>query len=830
MESGNALAFIGRETFLQTMHTTLQHNQRVVLTGERGVGKTAVAREYVQRFAQDYQFVCWLNMATDETLLADLFATLSMLALPTNMAQGVVGLFQTLQNYLFTQQNFLVILDNPPLPFQIQNPPGQQQMAGHLLVITRSHKASPETPCLELTGLGARDGALLALRRAELLAAHATLDQAEEEQHLAALELARELRGWPIGLNLAGNYLRETGRSVRDYLLAFRDCPTRLHLSATSEDEDMAEVAVACELSLLHLQQAHPAVLEFLQVGALLLPESIPAPLFSQEAGSTPRSDGEESAAQREHIQTLLFSGLLTADQETATLSMHPLVQDCVRQFFALDRPQHQVEQALRLFQRMLPALTTETLPARLRVAGHIRHLSKLSENWSLFFDAAAEVFSWAAWLVWEQGLVSTAEPLLRRAFVIWEHTLGSAHPKVATVLGNLATLNGLLKNYAEAEALSHRAIASKSKALGANHPDVLLALDHLGHVYAAQGKQQEAKLCYEKALSIGERVGLRQHPAHSTVKYDLALLYIEQAQFKQAEPLLRQVCFVWGRSLDSRDPAIMAARFSLAEVSVQLKNWERAEECYQRALPLCEQLLGTEHPVTLEHLERSALVLLHRGNVAEAKPTLQRVLEVKERTLGSQHPAVATCLNSLAQVALAQEQISDALALLERAQNISANQPETDKLVLAGILDTLASVEVAQHHYEQAISTSQHALELRRQMLGEKHSDLVENLSTIATLYLAQEQPHQAEPLLLQALALYQNAQKPEDLILDPVLNSLAQIEMARQNVVKASMYLDRLRAIRELALGPTDPRTVEIIQKLAEIAHMQMPFNQKM
>jgi hypothetical protein len=51
------------------------------------------------------------------------------------MAQGIAGLFQTLQNYLSTQQDFLVILDNPPPSFQMHNLSEHLQMKGHLLLV-----------------------------------------------------------------------------------------------------------------------------------------------------------------------------------------------------------------------------------------------------------------------------------------------------------------------------------------------------------------------------------------------------------------------------------------------------------------------------------------------------------------------------------------------------------------------------------------------------------------------------------------------------------------------------------------------------------------------
>lgn len=816
-----ASSFVGRAQFLQTLRTTLIRERKVVITGTSGVGKTATVKEYARLFAQEYRFICWLDMATDETLLGDLLTTLQMLSLPIKMALGIAGLFQTLQQYLSTQQNFLLVLDNPPPTYQFQKSSDKSRPDGHLVVIAAARPVQSEVPWMELTGLEATDGALLVLRRAGLLTAH--LDQADNEDRLAALELARELHGWPLALNLAGGYLRATRRSMRDYLSVFRDHSTHLHLPTRAEDAAMSEIAVACDLSLSQLAQASLPTLELLQMCALCLPVSLPNVLFQQEQIEPV---GETSEPGLEPAQTLLHAGLLSADPEASTMIMHPLIQAFVRQYYEMEKPQQQVEHALHLFQRSLSALEPETTSLCLLVAGHIQRLAQLSAPWPLvsqFSDEAAEAFSWAASRYTEQGLLHLAEPLLRRALAIWEGTSGEADPRVAALLDNLASLLSLRKNYVEAEVLAHRAIASKSKALGVNHPEVLLAIANLGQVYQAQGKSQEAEQCYEKALSIGDRVNLRLHPVYNSVRYDLALLFIEQKQFEQAEELLKRVCLFWGKTQDAQDPLLMGARLKLAEVYARLRNWERAEANYQQALPIFEHIFGKEHPETLGHLEREAVVLLHLEKFTEANLNLHYVLEARERQLGNKHLALVPCLNSLARVALAQEHITEARDFLQRAQHIWTRQPEIGNLILAGILDTQASLEVAQNHVEQAIDLSQHALKLRQDLLGAENLDLVDNLNNLATFYIAQKQFLQAEPLLLQALFTYQHAQIPDDLALEPVLSNLTEIALERKLYEQAQVYLERLHAIRVKAWGQTDPRATELKEKLVSVTQAQ-------
>ncbi len=808
--------FVGREAFLQSLHTTLQRERRAVVAGIDGMGKTATAREYIRRVSSQYRSIFWVNAARDETFLADLCAAAQSLSLNVDLTRGAADLLQTILSHLDGQEAMLFVLDDLPFSFTPLESSEQQHAGSHLLLITHARNATPGIARLELSGLDEREGALLVLRQAGLLDAQAPLEQTEEELRTAALELAASLRGLPLALSLAGGYLRGTGCNIQDYLDDFRAGRSRLRTPEGQNAQDIREVMRACERSLVHLEQAQPAALELLHICALLSSETLPRVLFAE----TVESGSAEPDPHQAVLRSLLTFGLLNGENEDSVLSIHPLIQAFVCQFCEPAR-QQRVELALRLLQRRLQLLEKEELPTHLRIAGSICHLAALSGGEELSFVEAAETFAWAASLFWEQRLIGLAEPLLRRALNIWERELGHAHPTVATVLGNLATINGLLKNYVEAEALAHRAIISKSEALGVNHPDVLFALDDLGHFYAAQGKQKEARLCYEKVISLSDRLGLRAHPVHVTAMYDLALLYIEQENFVKAEALLQKVCSARDWSPGPQDPSTIAAWFSLAEVCVRLKNWKRAEAAYWRALPVCEKLLGEEHPVTLDHLERAADVFRRRGNLVEAKRALKRVLAAREREPEDQRPRLASCLNGLARIDLESGQYGEALALLERARGIYDEQTELDKLALADLLDTRAALEAAQKHYEQAISTYEQALELRRQSLGGEHLDLVENLSNLASLYLAQEQPRRAEPLLLQALYIYQKAQKAEDLALDSVLDGLADIEIGRGHFEMARMYLERLRAVREVAFGQSDPRVAQVLKKLERVVN---------
>lgn len=68
--------FVGREAELEEMGNILQpeqpKQQRLVLGGIGGVGKTQLAIAYAERFRQRYDTVFWLNATSQQTLNADL--------------------------------------------------------------------------------------------------------------------------------------------------------------------------------------------------------------------------------------------------------------------------------------------------------------------------------------------------------------------------------------------------------------------------------------------------------------------------------------------------------------------------------------------------------------------------------------------------------------------------------------------------------------------------------------------------------------------------------------------------------------------------------------
>jgi len=97
----------------------------------------------------------------------------------------------------------------------------------------------------------------------------------------------------------------------------------------------------------------------------------------------------------------------------------------------------------------------------------HLKAALQAAESFGATDKRFAASLNNLAMLYRSQGRYAEAEPLYKRAFAIWEKTLGPEHPYTAQSLDNLAELHLAQGQYREAETLFKQALAIKESTLG---------------------------------------------------------------------------------------------------------------------------------------------------------------------------------------------------------------------------------------------------------------------------------------------------------------------------------------------------------------------------
>ena len=142
-----------------------------------------------------------------------------------------------------------------------------------MILTTRAQAVGAVARLVEIHEMGAEEGALFLLRRANYVTENAALDSASEADQATAIEIATQLDGLPLALDQAAAYIEETACGLMGYLSLYRtDGPELLQLRGMLASDHPDPVATTWALSFEKIEKANPAAAELLRFCAFLIP------------------------------------------------------------------------------------------------------------------------------------------------------------------------------------------------------------------------------------------------------------------------------------------------------------------------------------------------------------------------------------------------------------------------------------------------------------------------------------------------------------------------------------------------------------------------------
>ncbi len=754
------LFFTGREELLSHLRQQLQTGQPSALSqpqaisGLGGIGKTQIALQYARQYSNDYQAVLWVRAESHETLTSSFVEIATSLNLPQRDEQDQTITVQAVKRWLQSNHSWLLILDNADEP-AIVHEFLPTRFDGHILLTTRAQALGGLTQRIEVDTFTPELGALFLLRRATLIDAHATLDQAIPEDCEVAIQISKELGGLPLALDQAGAYIEETGCHLEKYLERYQVQRAKLLKRRGSNSSDYpASMATTWSLSFERVAQNAVAA-DLLRLCAFLAPDAIPEEIVIKGAsylGEHLQGVLEDEGLLDEAIAVLRAYSLIRRNTTEKMLSIHRLVQAVLRDAMPAEEEKKWAQQTVYAVNATFPNTEFTQWSICKRCLPHTLACLDLIEQKDLMLPQAALLVSKAGSYLHECARYTQAEPLFQCALAICKHQWGSEHPNTAASLNNLALLYDNQDKHEQAEPLYQRALAIREQQLGPEHPDTATSLDNLAALYDNQGKHEQAELLYQRALTIRERQLGPEHPDTANSLNNLALLYGNQGKYEQAEPLYQRALTIRERQLGPEHPDTAASLNNLAVFFKNQGKYEQAEPLYHHALAICEHQLGPEHSKTATSLNNLAELYRVQGKYEQAEPLYQRALAICEHQL---HPKTTVCLNNLAGLYRHQGKYELAEPLYQRILAICEHQLGSEHPETAQSLNNLAVLYQDQGRYEQAEPLHQRALAIRERQLGPEHSDTANSLNNLAGLYHHQGKYEQAKSLYQRALAI---------------------------------------------------------------------------
>lgn len=288
--------------------------------------------------------------------------------------------------------------------------------------------------------------------------------------------------------------------------------------------------------------------------------------------------------------------------------------------------------------------------------------------------------------VLFHRGEYERSGALLEYALSIAEENYGKEDEKTSRFLNDLGLMYQYQGNYVEARDVYERALAIALKHLGSKHLAIAVNRLNLGTLLGNLGDYEGAKRELEQALALVIHNVGSDHPIAAVIHANLGLALRDLQDYEGAKKELELALSLAVRYFDSDDPRVMIAHSNLGLILRDLKDYKGARRELERALALGLHHLGSNHPSVAISRSNLGLVLLSLGDCEGAKRQTEEALLLEIHHLGFYHPNVATRYLNLAVIYVVKKELKHALEYFEKAypiliQTFGENHPRTKNI-----------------------------------------------------------------------------------------------------------------------------------------------------
>lgn len=656
----------------------------------RGTGKTTLAASLARAYHQEQaaQLVLWITASGRDAVLTGYAAAMRELDPAPDRGGGPERAAARLLDWLASADvPWLVVLDDLADPAAADGlwPAGP---AGRVLVTTGLPDAAAAAPGPRLARIGA-------FSHREALAYLTTRLHDDPDQRAGAVELATELRFFPVPLRHAGAYIAASGLDCRDYRARFTE--RRQSFTTAFPGGFALTAAAAWSLSCELADRLSPGGIAWqaLALISVLSPHGIPGAVLTTPAargflGGTRSPAG--AAGVRATLHNLARAGLVTvADRDPVrTVVVHEVVQALTRQYLSGEEGRQAARAAADALAQAWPGAEAGS-PAAQALRDSAGTLHELAGSY-LWEPQSHPALLAAGQSLDDEGLTGPAAAYWRAMLGFSRRALGDKHAQTqgfrrllgaaCEAAGDHATAiavyeeavgdpgqagstggtdsrrarEGLIRAYlaagraADAVAVAEAAVRGCERNLGPDHPDTLAAQTSLASAYLSAGRLDEAAEALQHVLARREQVLGPNHPGTIATRFSLTEIYRDTGRFKAAIAMGRRTLADRERELGPDHPDTIAARTVLASAYRSSNKLKDALRLYERALADRERAQGPGHPDTILARCDVALVYLSTRKLPLAITHYERALADATEALGPGHPITEAARENLAE------------------------------------------------------------------------------------------------------------------------------------------------------------------------------------
>ncbi|KAL4935205.1 hypothetical protein BDV06DRAFT_133555 [Aspergillus oleicola] len=824
--------FIGRDKELDMIEEMLQplpesqEQQRLVLGGMGGIGKTQLAIAYAKSGRQSYNSIFWLNAGSEATLKDSFLSIVKQIIRvqqPDKLKaeDAVIHTCQWLSDIRNTR--WLLIFDNydDPNEFEIER---YYPHASHgvILITTRQPNlvAGKKIPIQPIQNI---EDSLM------ILQSRSKREKSDIDTH--ARRLAERLAGLPLALATAGAFLQHSTLTFKRYLEEYEKHwninprrPTRL------EEYQNRTLFTTWDLSYSRVKEVDPDAAKLLKLLAYFSNYSLWHGLF--HAGLTDTSPKwlynmvDNDVSFDSVMKTLTDHCFLEVQTSMSSWSMHICMHDWTLTVLNKDIDSKQYWYAFNCVAASIPSDSMDSLghPSFFRLTAHATRLVHQHFLQSITLDKAVpgrlKDILRIATLLHKQVKLVAAEEMYQRALAVYKKALGHDHISTLDIVNNLGTLYSDQGKLKEAKEMYQQALAGYKKTRGPDFISTLSTISNLGTLYKNQGKLREAGEMYQQALAGKEKALGPKHTSTLITVNNLGCLYRDQGKLKEAEEMYQRALAGCERALGPDHTSTLLIVNNLGLLYRDQGKLKEAEEMYQQALAGWKKALGPDHTSTLLTVNNLGLLYRDQGKLKEAEEMYQQALAGWEKTLGPDHTSTLLTVDNLGLLYSDQGRLKEAEEMYQRALTGCEKALGPDHTSTLDTVHNLGLLYSDQGKLKEAEEMYQRALTGCEKALGPDHTSTLLTVNNLGLLYSDQGKLKEAEEMYQRALAGCEKGLGPDHTSTLLIVNNLGCLYRDQGKLKEAEEMYQRALAGYKKALGPDHPKTCLMAENLSSLA----------
>ncbi|MEA5466463.1 tetratricopeptide repeat protein [Leptothoe sp. PORK10 BA2] len=593
-----AREFVGRQDELKTLHQKLQGSDQVAiaaLAGMGGIGKTALAQQYVRQAKDEYPGGRWYFKLREQNLATLLVGAAALFdwQLPDTLSDDGARVKwcydQWCHHFPGTR---LLLLDDVQTYQDVKHFLPIDNPSFRVLMTSRQRFDKP-VDRLDL-------GELPLPEAIELLTALMGDRERVTAQQTEAEALCEWVERLPLGVELIARYLAVHGNLRFSKLLERLELQKLAARAMRDLPEEMAyeySIEAAFELSW---QDLTPEAKTLMGVLSIFAAAPIPKGLIEGALSKWDEEDLEEGLD-----AGLVKRNLLQRDKD-GSYQLHQLIRE-----FTVGKLETELGEQTSALQKGVAVAVTNFASTiepivrkddRQAVGLGVPHMALVAQELN---DILADdedpgwVFTGLARFYESQSLWPEAERWYKGRLKMSERRFDSDHPDTATSLNNLALLYDSMGRYTDAEPLYARSLEIREAQLGPDHPDTATSLNNLAELYRSMGRYTDAEPLFARSLEIREAQLGPNHPDTASSLNNLAGLYRSMGHYTDAEPLYARSLEIREAQLGPDHPDTAGSYNNMATFFYALERYAESANFGVKALEVFLTKLGQDHPNT---------------------------------------------------------------------------------------------------------------------------------------------------------------------------------------------------------------------------------------